>query len=248
MSAILEYNEYSHSPHENKININRRALENETGFVYGYIESWAITGILQAETLAELKTAWGEIETAYAEQNRNLIWKFDGVAIHQMLNDETMFGVKVAVPPHYPDGGGPGELVNRRSYSIVVEGAFLFAQNAIDPTEPQPYITKYTSSLSITGTGGPAFAHVPLLTGRFQRQQVTQYSLVAGQQTGSASGLGRYPTPDPPLAHLAAYEKEDRRQIRYGEPRKINNVDVEFPVFWVYTFERNQAFPAAPTT
>ncbi len=244
MSAVLKYGDFSHAANENIVNITRRALENETGFVYGYVESFAITGILQGDTLADLKTAWEEIEDAYALQNKDLSWEFDNVPIHEMKNSETLYGVKVAVPPHYPDGGGPGELVNRRSYSLVVEGAFLFAASKTDPSE-EPYITKYSSSFSTTGTGGAPFVHIPLLKGRFQKQYPTETSLVTGTQSGSAAGLGRYPTPDPPLAHLVDFEKVDRRQIRQGEPRKINNVDIEFPIFWVYTFERNQGFPTA---
>jgi len=245
MAVTLKYGNYQHADNEVNVNVSRRGLENQTGYVFGYIEAWSITGIMQADSLTALKTAMDNLEAAYREPNKDLIWKIGDTIIHQMLNQSTAYGIRVAVPPHFPQGDAPGELVNRRHYSLVVEGAFLYPE-ASNSTAGNTYIINYESSLSVTGTGGPTFGHLPTLTGRFQKQQLTETSVVSAQQTGMKSGLGYYPVPDPPQANLADYEKVDRRNIRYGNPRRYNNSQFEYPVYWNYTFERNQPFPAAP--
>lgn len=247
MAVTLKYGDFQHADNEVNVNISRRGMENETGYVYGYIESWSITGIMQADSLSALRTAMDALEAAYKVPNKDLIWKIGDTTIHQMLNNDTAYGIRVAVAPHYPQGDAPGELVNRRHYALVVEGAHLNPE-AANSTEGNIYIVNYETNLSITGTGGPTFAHLPTLTGLHQKQQLTETSVVTAQQTGRKSGIGFYPAADPPQANLAAYEKVDRRNIRYGNPRRYNNSEFEYPIYWSYTFERNQPFPAAAST
>ncbi|QDT41058.1 hypothetical protein Pan241w_11170 [Gimesia alba] len=243
MASILYYGSHQHADNEVTVHISRRAMENSTGFVYGSIETWSVTGVLQADTLTALKTAMDQFEAAYREPNRDLIWKIGDKVVHQMLNDDTAYGVRVVVPPHFPRGDAPGELVNRRSYAFVVEAAFLLPASA--STADNIYVVNYESNLSYTGTGGTTFGHLPTLTGLHQKQVLTETSLVTAQQTGMKSGIGFYPEPDAPFPHLADYEKTDRRNIRQGNPRRFNNTQFEFPIYWTYTFERNQPFPAA---
>ena len=243
MASVLYYGAYQHEDNEVTINVSRRAMENQTGFVFGSVETWNVTGILQADTLADLKTEMDQLEAAYQEPNKDLIWKIGSTVVHQMLDGETAYGIRVVVPPHFPRGDAPGELVNRRNYALVIEGAFLFPASA--STADDIYIVNYESSLSFTGTGGKTFGHLPTLTGLHQKQVLTETSLVTAQQTGMKSGIGYYPDPDPPLEHLADYEKTDRRNIRQGNPRRFNNTQFEFPIYWTYTFERNQPFPSA---
>jgi hypothetical protein len=75
MAVTLSYGNYQHADNEVNVNVSRRGLENQTGYVFGYVEVWTITGIMQADSLAALKTAMGSLETAYREPNKDLIWK-----------------------------------------------------------------------------------------------------------------------------------------------------------------------------
>lgn len=238
---IFTYNGYSHDEYSVTVDINIRGLENPTGYVYGDTVTLTVTGILQADTLSELITKQIALTNAYKVQNGNVSWMSGSTPVYQIMSDDTLYGVRVVTPPTFAQGAAPGELVNRRRYTITLEAAYTYA--AATGSEESPYVLDYESNLSFTGTGGPTFGHLPTITGKFQKQQLTETSVVTCQQSGRRVGLNYTPTPDPPLAYLADFEKLDRRVIRYGTPRRINNVSVEYPVFWDYTFERNQAFP-----
>lgn len=240
--TVLTYGGYSHDANENIVSISMRGIENQSGYVYAVAETVQISGILQADTLAELLTKQAALQEAYKLQDQNLTWLSGSDIIYQIESSQTLYGVRVINPPSFAQGGAPGELVNRRTYQITLESAYLYDVTTGTDT---PYVLNYEQSLSFVGTGGPAFGHLPTLTGTFQKQQLTEKSLVTCQQTGSRVSLFSYSIPDPPLSFLAAYEKEDRRIIRQGNPRQINNNLIEYPIFWTYTFERNQPFPTA---
>ena len=241
---IFTYNGYPHAEYEVTVDVAKRGLENPSGFVYGESITLTITGILQGDSLPDLLTKQAALSNAYAIQNGNILWQSGSTTILNIQSDQTLYGVRVVKPPSFERGAAPGELVNRRQYQIVLEAAYLYDTSV--GVNGDPYILDYESQLSTTGTGGPTFAHLPTITGRFQKQQLTETSVVTIQQSGRRVGILRYPTPDSPLAHLADFEKLDRRVIRQGNPRRINNNQIEYPIFWNYTFERNQPFPAAP--
>ena len=241
---IFTYNGYPHAEYEVTVDVAKRGLENPSGFVYGESITLTIAGILQGDSLSDLLTKQAAMSNAYTTQNGNILWQSGAVTILNIQSTQTLYGVRVVKPPSFEQGAAPGELVNRRQYQIVLDAAYLYSTSV--GVGGEPYILDYESQLSTTGTGGPTFAHLPSIKGRFQKQQLTETSPVMIQQSGRRVGLLRYPTPDPPLSHLASFEKVDRRVIRQGNPRRINNNQIEYPIFWDYTFERNQPFPAAP--
>ncbi len=81
------------------------------------------------------------------------------------------------------------------------------------------------------------------LTGTYQKQILTQKSLVLATQTGMAVGLGKRPIPGEPV--FPDDEHLDKRQIRYPSPRKRGGYQIEYPVHWSYSFERNTPFPTS---
>ncbi|WP_339730089.1 hypothetical protein [uncultured Gimesia sp.] len=241
---IFSYGNYQHAENEVTVNINMRGLENQTGYVYGVAETWVITGILQADSLAALLAKQSALQSAYQLQDQNVLWRSGSDVVYQIQSSQTLYGVRVVNPPSFAQGAAPGELVNRRQYQITLEAAYLF-DIAAGGTIADPYILDYEQSLSFTGNGGPTFGHLPTITGLHQKQILTESSIVTCQQSGSKVSLNAYAIPDPPLEHLADYEKQDRRVFRQGNPRRINNYVIEYPIFWTYTFERNQPFPTA---
>lgn len=241
--ATFTYGTWSSDSNEVTIDIIVRSLDDPTGYAYGYVETWVVRGIMQADDLSALVAKQDAMRAAFLEHNKDATWVFGATTAHQLTAADSLYGVKVVTPPHFPQGGAPGELVNRRQYTVTLEAAYLLDTPG-NGTADAPYILNYESQTSYTGTGGAVFGHIPTLTGTFQRQILTEKSLVTVQQSGMKLGLNFYPTPDAPPDLWAPYEKVAQRQIRYGNPRKVNNISVEFPVYWNYTYERNEPFPA----
>lgn len=232
---ILSYGNYSHPDNEANVIITRQGLEADDGYIYGYTETWNITGIMHAESDSELVTNMAALVSAYSLQGQDLYWKKSGTTMHSLISANTLAGTRVTVAPHFPQNGN-GELTSFRSYAMTVEADVNFTP--INTSSPQ--ILKFQESINYTGTGGAKFAILPTLTGLYQKQQLTQYSTVTAVQSGMSVGLGAYPTPNTPL--WPAYEHVDRRQLNYAAVRRRNGVNTEFPTHWSYTFEHNQSF------
>lgn len=235
---ILTYNGYSHPDNEANVIISRAGVAAEDGFIYAYNETWNITGILHGDTDAELVQNMAALLAAYSIQGGNLTWTKGGVTMHQLVSADTLTGTKVTALPQFPKNTG-GELTTFRTYNITVEAEVPFV--SLNPLSP--LILKYEESISTTGTGGPKIGFLPTLTGLHQKQQLTEKSTVTIVQSGMSTGLGAYPTPNTPL--WPDYEHAERRQINQAATRRRNGVDLEYPIHWNYTFERNQPFPTA---
>lgn len=235
---ILSYRSYSHPDNEANVTITRVGIAADDGFIYAYNEVWNITGILHGDSDTELVANMAALLEAYSVQGGNLTWTKGGVVIHQLVSANTLTGTKVTVLPHFPKNSA-GELTTFRTYNIVVEAEFSFL-----PLNPSsPLVLKYEESINTTGTGGPKIGFLPTLTGTYQKQQLTEKSTVTIVQSGMSIGLGGYPTPNLPL--WPNDEHAERRQINRAATRRRNGVDLEYPIHWNYTFERNQPFPTA---
>ncbi len=237
---ILFYGDYAHPDNEANVSISRVGLEAEDGFVYAYTEVWNITGILHGDTDAALFKAMADLLDAYSKQGENLVWKKGDVVMHQLLSDDTLTGTKVSTLPHFPKNTG-GELTTFRTYNIVVEAEVSFVPLDLSADPFIPLILKYEESLNSTGSGGPKVAFLPTLTGKYQKQQLTESSTITIVQSGMSVGLGAYPIPNLPL--WPDDEHQDRRQINRAPTRRRNGVGLEYPIHWNYTFERNDKFP-----
>lgn len=237
---ILSYGDYEHPDKEANVIITRQGLEAEDGFIYGCTETWSITGIMHADTDAQLVNKMAALFAAYSEQGKDLVWKKGGTTMHQLISDSTLTGTRVTVMPHFPQNGN-GELTTYRTYAMTVEADLNFTAIDLD----MPEILKYEESINITGTGGPQYGFLPSILGKYQKQQLTETSPITIVQSGMKVGLGAYPTPNLPLwpddEHVA------RRQINQAGTRRRNGVDIEFPIHWNYTFERSDAFPVPDT-
>jgi len=245
----LTYNGYQHDENEVTISISRQGLIAEDGFVWGYTESWAINGILHGDTDVALAAEMDALEAAYFVQGGNLIWVKGGVTMHSLISNATLSGTRVVSPPQFTATGN-GELTTFRSYSIIVEAdvaisgmTYGLANGAFPATNDEIILLKYEESIDYTGTGGPRFGFLPTLSGTYQKQRLTEKSLMTASQSGMAIGLGRRPLPPAPL--YPDDEHTDKRVVRYPQPRKRGGYQIEYPVHWNYTFERNQAFPTA---
>ncbi|WP_417386933.1 hypothetical protein [Gimesia sp.] len=242
----LSYNGYTHPENEANCGIIRQGLIAEDGFVWGYTERWSITGILHGDTSAELNAAMADLEAAYAVQGGNLTWVKGGTTMHALISLSTLSGTRVVTPPQFT-ANGDGELTTFRSYTIVVEAdvalsgmTYTAADGAFPVSNVDIILLKYEESFDYKGTGGPRFGLLPTLKGTFQRQQLTETSPVEVTQTGMAIGLGKRPLPATPV--YPDDEHLERRIIRKPQARKRGGYQIEYPIHWSYTFERNSPF------
>ncbi|MCH9655283.1 MAG: hypothetical protein K0U86_11735 [Planctomycetes bacterium] len=242
------YGNYNHAENEADISITRSGLVADNGFVYGYTETWAIKGILHGDTDELLVTAMADLHAAYSIQNQDLVWEKNGTTMHELISANTLSGTRVTTLPQFSKDG-QGELTTFRSYDIVVSADVAFAGLYLDQTQTidltKLTLLKYEESINYTGTGGRRFGFLPTLEGKYQKQQLTEKSLVSVTQSGLSVGLGARPLPNDPL--WPDDEHLEKRQIRYPPARKRGGFEIEYPIHWSYTFERNDQFPT-PTT
>lgn len=246
----LNYGSYQHDENECNVSINRQGLVADDGFVFAYTERWNITGILHGDgdSNADLNAEMAALEAAYAIQGLNLVFTKGSDVMHSMISANSLSGTRVTTLPHFPASGN-GELTTFRNYSLVVEADFALsnmnyslANGAFPTSNSEIILLKYEESIDATGTGGPKFGFLPTLTGKYQKQLLTQTSTVEVAQSGMAIGLGKRPLPASPLWPLD--EHQERRIIRKPPARRRGGYQIEYPIHWSYTFERNEPFPA----
>ncbi|QDT94753.1 hypothetical protein [Gimesia aquarii] len=244
----LFYGDYSHDENECNVSISRQGLIADDGFVYGFTERWQVTGILHGDTNTDLIKAMKGLEAAYAVQGKDLIFLKGQDPMHSLIDDLSLSGTRVTALPQFSVSGN-GELTTFRTYSLVVEADYALSNmtyRLADGANPEDdnseiIILKYEESIDFTGTGGPRFGFLPTLKGAYQRQQLSEKSLVEATQTGMAVGLGKRPLLPDPLWPLD--EHLERRIVRKPQPRKRGGYQIEYPIHWSYTFERNDVFP-----
>ncbi len=240
----LSYGSYLHDENECEVSITRAGLVAPDGFVYGFTETWNIKGILHGDTNADLQAEMTALGTAYTLQGQNLVFSKGSDVMHSLTSVNTLSGTRVTTLPQFTKPG-LGDLTTFRTYNLVVSADVAFAglfpnqSQVIDPTTLT--ILKYEELIEFTGTGGPKFGFLPTLTGKYQKQQLTEKSLITVVQSGMSVGLGGRPLPNDPL--WSDDEHLEKRQMRFPPSRRRGGNEIEFPIHWSYTFERNEPFP-----
>lgn len=242
----LSYGGFDHDENEANASISRQGIVSDDGVVWAYTESWAIDGILHGDTDNELVTAMVALQAAYAIQGQDLVLTKGGTAMHSLINANSLSGVRITSPPQFAVKAS-GELTTFRSYSLVVEADFALsnmtyalADGATPASNSEIILLKYEELFDYKGTGGPRFALLPTITGTYLKQQLTETSPVEVTQSGMAIGLGKRPLPATPI--YPDDEHVERRIIRMPQARKRGGYQIEFPIHWSYTFERNKPF------
>ena len=223
----LQYGDYSHDENEVEIKIDRSALLDRNGSPYGYKETWAIDGKIQANTQALLSSKLRRLEQAYSINNQDatLYTQNGGPSVHQLLASNSISGVLVKKPPSFPTGKG-AEYSTFRTYSINLEAEFR--------TDNSTNILEYTESVTTQGTGGPKIVHQEVVSGLPVTQQVSTNSVVRVTQSGSAVGINEYPQ-FPPAYFPGAYVPESSSQTTTS-PKLKNGVYTDYRIAWNYQF------------
>ncbi len=197
-----------------------------------------ITGALVEANQATLLTKLAELENAFSEGGGDFVMTLAGVGVpHQLLSSACIGGVRVTTPVSYPDGRGT-ELVNRRTFNIVLEGD-------VETPGASGYIVSYSETISYTGNGGARTALLEPLNGAPIEQQTHEQTVCRATQSGNAVGFSNYP--GIPAALLDS-PQNDKFTVTYGSPKKSGDRYTHYPVSWSYTYESASPFTLTPPT
>lgn len=239
----IRYGSHSHALNEAAVAIQREPLQTRGDFLYGFKETWTITGFLQADTTALLEVALNKLDFAYAfSQNTIQLIDNNGIVARAMPGRTILGGTRVIGGVSYPQSGETdAEFSTFRRYMIQVEG-MIPANNVGANT-----LLNWTEHLTFSG-GGPRDIHLQPLTGLPQKQRVADSTPYRVQQIGSAVGLGTWPTPPPPI--WPAAENQDQRRITPKHPKRaggLTPIYLEYEVEWSYQFTDAQPLNGIPT-
>lgn len=207
---------------------------------------WIINGVKKAASVSALTTALTSLEEAYAEDQRDLIFKDnDGNnTVHTVFNADTINGTKV-VRFWYPPGttalggsyGSGTEYNTRRTFQAIIEADVLTAEWNI---------VRFHESLRFIGTGGRKWILMGALTGPVQEQTLQQQTEYRAVQSGYAVGLLLFPSPPAPIFPAAVdgplVVEELSSPFTMGRVRNTN-----FGIRWKYNYKSATPMTGSPT-
>ncbi|MBS0207150.1 MAG: hypothetical protein JSS49_30105 [Planctomycetes bacterium] len=204
-------------------------------------EAWAIrkkvelTVHLQSDSPAGLTFLINELDS-------NLVPGFDlGLyeqggrpTRHLWRNSDTIGGVRV-VSDGFPVGDGT-EYTTYVTVKVSFEADFPVRD--IDP------LLSYSETVSIIGDGGPEFIYLPTLRGKWQKQQISDTSLVTATQSGEVIGWQRYP--DLPRQIWPQFEITSQRNIVRTNPESLGGDFGQYKIAYSYSYESNEPLFGVP--
>jgi len=236
----LRYGNYQHAVGEASVTISRHGLFSEAGLPRGVRERWDVQGRLQANDQGALTAAIQALVAAYSVQGQDVGFYFDGgqPSGHHITSAATNSGVRVVMPPCFPDGKG-AEYSTYRTYVLALEADWL---------DPGATLLMWTETLSFQG-GGPQVAFLEPINGLPQKQLLKQATTFRVSQNGQAVGYLAYPVPAAPI--WPAAEHVDRRSVRVDPPKRSGPPGyptfTEYRVTWSYSFEDSGPLVGLPT-
>jgi hypothetical protein len=236
----LKYGNYQHASGEASVVISKEGIFTDAGISRGVRERWDIHGRLQAADSAALSSDIAALAAAYSVQGQDVGFYFDSgqPTSHRIQSSLTNGGVRVVVPPSFPEGKG-AEYSTFRSYALAVEAELLDAQASL---------LSWTEAVHFKG-GGPQFAFIEPINGLPQKQLLKQFTTFHATQSGEAVGYFSYPAPPAPLWPQA--EHVDRREVHFALPKRAgapgSATYTQFKVTWSYHFEDAGPLVGLPT-
>ncbi|MCR9292902.1 MAG: hypothetical protein NXI32_09295 [bacterium] len=232
---LLRYGTYRHRVAEANVQIRRTPLENASGGTFGYRERWTVTGKLfnptgNARNMGPVIQAF---ENAYSQSGRDAALEFeDGTpSHHQLLNANSLGGVRVVQPPEFPDGK-KGELVNYRSYSLAIEAMFPIFRG-------QSLFIEFSERISIRG-GGRRWGVVEVNRGPGVRQMIRTHTKCTATQSGSATLFVGWPDPPKPIWPFALVDEFPDFDVDSPETIAADVANASLingGVSWTYNYE-----------
>lgn len=245
MSLILQYGNYSHPAGTVALAISKQAVLAGTGLPLMIQTTWGIEGTLlcdsslteAAEINADITSRIQALEDAYKQVGVDLVLTTENgtPTAHVIRNSETIGGIRVIEPPHYPYGSG-AEYVTYRRFRVGLQADVLPSGGV------QPVYLSFNETLTVQG-GGPQYAWTTPILGSPTRQVIRQATTYTATQQGFAVGFRSTPPVPPPLFPGALMANP---QVSYTSPQRRGNDFMQFGVSWQYVYESNQPLFGVP--
>lgn len=235
----FRYGNYTFADGATEFTSSATRLYTPRGTVYGIRKRIDLTHTLQANTPALLTLAVNQLLD-------NLVNGFDfGLyessgrpTAHFWRNADTIGGVRV-ISDGNPVGDGT-EYVTSRTVTITFEADF--------PIRGFNSLMSFAETVSITGDGGPEEVYIPTLTGKWQRQQVSERSLVVASQSGEIVLWGRKPSiADIPKPLWPSFEIRSQRTFTTSSPQILGGDIGECKATYSYSFQANEPLVGSAT-
>lgn len=228
----LTYNGYTFPPETTSFTITKRAVIGATGRRNFLYHQWVIDSALLGTGNTDLTAKIAALEAALVDGG-DLTSSLGG---HQLLSASTTQGTHVRLVPRYHKGydgvhGMGAELVNRRSFQVIIDG--------LVPQTSDTDIVAWRESVIGIGNGLSRVVPVGSLTGGVQAQTVQDFTPFFAIQSGYCIALTSQPSPATPLwAHGVGGVYQMGEKFRSGptSPDYGLNINTHFKVEWSYQF------------
>lgn len=235
MASLLTYSGFSHESNEaNLVGVSKRTQYSPRGKKLQLVESWDISGEIQATTVAGIISRMQAIEQAYSVDGGQATYSIDGTVAHT-LNANSDSGVRV-VYRGFPRGDG-AELATKRTFSVKLEAIYDATTQAGGDD-----LVAWTESISTEGDGSPlviVVTEVPGVqtVGGLYTVQIAPRTPVIYTQSGTAVGYSTYPVAPPPFNPEGLFGYRTRIQRISG--RRVGNNIRFFTTKWFYLMGRD---------
>jgi hypothetical protein len=236
---ILRFGSFSTDNGTVALAISKNAALTAAGVPIYVTETWGLEGRLLATSgseVASLTTKIAELEAAFKQQgvDASLLTEAGGATAHYIRHAETIGGIRVIQPPHYPSGQG-ADYATFRTFRVGIE-ADVIANGTV------PGYLTFQETLQTLG-GGPLYAWTAPIKGSPKRQIPRQQTTYQAVQSGQAVGFLGYPSIPSPIFPGALSANPT---ITRGSPRRRGSGFMEYPVSWQYVYESNSPLIGVP--
>lgn len=213
---------------------------NESGLPVKVRKELAITGVIKADSVAELNTAIDEMERTYWSTIRSVGLRLPNKQFtrHYINGGNSLTGIDVNLSFGGQTAGAGAEFVTGRSFSAVFSAEY----DANDPTDgaPRPggqagqeddFTGERQESVAIRGDGGARYAIREVDNGPPVMHLISQQTPVTVTQSGFATSQISFPTPNAPIA--AGQLQGSASSVSREAPRGDTNV---YTTRWSYQF------------
>lgn len=232
----LKYGSYSHELAEASVVIDQKRNFNDEGVLEECVNTWQVTGVLQADDVASLTTAINDMERAYLDVDVEVAIRTQNGFTSHRLRPSDWDSIR-CVALGYPVGNG-AEYTTYRTYALTIE-----AKRKPNGRDGGDNILEFSQSIEMNGDGGPDWVFQPVTSGDWPAATLTEKTPVTITQSGTALGQTRYVWATP---LFPASEKGKLRRLLKTSPQKRVPEASRFQSSWSYTFEFMGGYPQFP--
>lgn len=238
---ILKYGNFTHPVGTTRVTTQRQALLTDAGTAWAEEDTWNITVWLishkatDAARRADIKAQMSALQAAYSVSGRDLIFCHpNGAETHLTLKTaDTLAGVQIISPPHFPDPGRASLVTNCQS-QIVAKAIIPYPVGSLSLANQ---VKSFQETVQWPEAGMQRGA-IDVLIGPAVEQTLRQYTAVRATQQGSAVGLYGYPPI--PLPIWPSKLASSVPLVTEGTPRRVasdgKQAWIDWPISWTYNY------------